>query len=303
MLIKFCQQNEEGEKETCSYELLPKSSYDKLLLDNPRILATIQTEYEGFDNELQGVAFLSEKEIWACGNENDYISLYNLQGEEIKCVYTKSGNMPWDIAVTKLGELLYTDAKERTLNIFINSDIQEVIRLESDWIPRNLCCTSSGDILVIMDSNDAKQSKVVRYAGAIEKQVIQFNETGERLYSSSSFKYICENKNLDICVADKVENAVVVVSHSGLLRFIYTGHSSQMSFNPVGIATDSTCLILVVDHDHEIIHALDQEGTFIGYIKNCTLQSPWGICVDSKDRLFVAESSTGQVKKIEYKNV
>lgn len=194
MLIKFCQQNEEGEKETRSYELLPKSSYDKLLLDNPRILATIQTEYEGFDNELQGVAFLSEKEIWACGNENDYISLYNLQGEEIKCVYTKSGNMPWDIAVTKLGELLYTDAKERTLNIFINSDIQEVIRLESDWIPRNLCCTSSGDILVIMDSNDAKESKVVRYAGAIEKQVIQFNETGERLYSSSSLNTFVRTK-------------------------------------------------------------------------------------------------------------
>uniref|UniRef100_K1PV05 Tripartite motif-containing protein 2 n=1 Tax=Magallana gigas TaxID=29159 RepID=K1PV05_MAGGI len=149
-----------------------------------------------------------------------------------------------------------------------------------------------------MDSNDAKQSKVVRYAGAIKKQAIQFNEKGERLYSSSSFKYICENKNLDICVADKVENAVVVVSHSGLLRFIYTGHSSQMSFTPVGIATDSTCLILVVDHDHQIIHAVNQDGQFIGYIENCNLQSPWGIYVDSKDRLFVAESLTGQLSRL-----
>lgn len=301
MLIKFCQQNK-GEQEKTPYESLPKSSSDKLRLYNPRILATIQTEYGGFVNELQGVAFLSEKEIWTCGNENDSIILYNLQGEEIECINTKSGNMPWDITVTKLGELCYTDVKERTLNIFKNSDIHEVIRLES-WIPRNVCCTSSGDFLVIMDSNDAKQSKVVRYAGAIKKQAIQFNEKGERLYSSSSFKYICENKNLDICVADKVENAVVVVSHSGLLRFIYTGHSSQMSFTPVGIATDSTCLILVVDHDHQIIHAVNQNGQFIGYIENCNLQSPWGICVDSKDRLFVAESLTGQVKKIEYKNV
>lgn len=96
---------------------------------------------------------------------------------------------------------------------------------------------------------------------------------------------------------------MVVVSHFGLLRFIYTGNSSQMSFNPVGIATDGTCLILVVDHDHQIIHAVDQDGQFIGYIKNCNLQSPWAICVDSKDRLFVAESLIGQVKKIEYKNV
>lgn len=267
-------------------------------------MATIQTKFEDFENELQGVACLSEKEIWTCGNENDSIILYNLQGEEIKCINTKSGNMPWDIAVTKLGDLCYTDAKERTFNIFKNSDsgIHEVIQLES-WIPRNLCCDSSGDFLVIMDSNDAKQSKVVRYAGNIEKQTIQYSEKDERLYSSSSFKYICENKNLDICVADKVANAVVVVSHSGLLRFTYTGHSSQMSFTPVGIATDSTCLILVVDHDHQIIHAVDQDGQFIGYIKNCNLQSPWAICVDSKDKLFVAESLIGQVKKIEYKNV
>lgn len=120
-------------------------------------------------NELQGVACLGEKEIWTCGNENDSISLYNLQGEEIKCINTKSGNMPWDIALTKLRDLCYTDAKERTLNIFKNSDIHEVIRLES-WIPRNVCCTSSGDFLVIMDSNDAKQSKVVRYAGAIKNR-------------------------------------------------------------------------------------------------------------------------------------
>lgn len=60
-------------------------------------MATIQTNFEDFENELQEVACLSEKEIWSCGNENDSIILYNLQGEEIKCINTKSGNTPWDI--------------------------------------------------------------------------------------------------------------------------------------------------------------------------------------------------------------
>lgn len=46
-------------------------------------MATIQTKFEDFENELQGVACLSEKEIWTCRNENDSIILYNLQGEEI----------------------------------------------------------------------------------------------------------------------------------------------------------------------------------------------------------------------------
>ena len=157
------------------------------------------------------------------------MKLYNLKGEVLKFVKTKSGNEPGDIhvAVIRRRGLVYADLKGSCINLVRGTQKQtgfKQLRKKSKtkiltliilrgWIPCGLCSTSSGDLLVIARSDDDKETKVVRYsAGSKEKQSIQWDDQGKPLYSSYGIKYLSENKNLDICLADCGACAVVVVS-------------------------------------------------------------------------------------------
>ncbi|XP_065938540.1 tripartite motif-containing protein 2 [Magallana gigas] len=273
----------------------------KSLIDEPRIVKDINTDC-GIQNCLCSVSCLSDERIWTSGSDS-IMRLYNLQGELMKSVKTKSGTWPGDIAVAESGYLVYTDYEDSFINMVKNTEMQTLIKLQG-WKPRNVCCTSSDDLLVVMNNDDGRKAKVVRYSGFREKQTIEFNDKGQPLYSARDIKYIKENTNLDTCVADWAAGAVVVVNQAGKLRFTFTGppSSTKTPFNPRGIATDSQSRILVADWDNNRIHKTDKDGQFLRFIDNCNLQNPWGLCVDARYNLIVAESERGKLKKIQYCN-
>ncbi|XP_062599506.1 tripartite motif-containing protein 55-like [Saccostrea cucullata] len=279
----------------------------KQLLDEPETVTTIAIGY----GQPLNVACLSDEEILTSGHNNT-MKLFSInQGSLLKSITIELGKHPSDITVTKSGDLVYTDPYDRTVNIVKNEKIEEVIRLQN-WIPHGVCSTSSGDLLVIMVSNDNKQTKIVRYSGSTEKQTIQFNDQGRPLYSSKipvffmlifdKHCYITENRNLDICVSDWRANAVVVVCQAGKLRFRYTGHTptpKNQPFYPRGITTDSQSHILTADDNNEVVHIIDQDGQFLRYI-DCGLSEPWGLCTDTNDNLLVVENGNRKMKKIKY---
>ena len=167
----------------------------------------------------------------------------------------------------------------------------------------NLCSTQAGDLLVSVTSEDKTRSKIVRYSDYHEKQRIQYDVNDQPLFSAgTSSKCLCENRNLDICVADHAAKAVVVVTSSGKLRFRYKGNSNTTNetFAPSGITTDSRCNILTADCFNQCIHILDEDGQFLRFIDNTDLGRPWGLCTDSNDNLIVGVWDTGKLKKIKY---
>eukprot|EP00105_Crassostrea_gigas_P037112 XP_019921260.1 PREDICTED: uncharacterized protein LOC109618296 [Crassostrea gigas] len=274
----------------------PTTTY-KYFMDKPRIISYIETGYGPYN-----MSRLSDDEIWMSGTDN-IMRLYNLDGDLLKSIQTKSGNVPTFLAVTRNGDLVYTDYKDRTVNMMKDTEIQTLIRLKG-WVPHGVCSTSSDDLLVVMDSDDGEQTKVVRYSGSKKIQSIQYDNEGKNLYSLCYHSFhITENRNLDICVTDNIAGEVVVVNQAGKLRFRYTGPSSlgfQESFNPRGITTDSLCRILISDSQNRRIHIIDQDGQFLRYIDSCGLYRPIALCINTEDNIFVADEGTGQVNVIEY---
>lgn len=270
-------------------------TYDKTsLVNEPRVVSNRNTQYA-----LRSLSCLNDEDVWTC-NSDSIMRLYNLKGELVREIHTKSGNKPYDIAVTKKGDLVYTDNTDKTVNISKNNQTQTLIRLRR-WKPLGVCCTNSGDLLIVM--NNDKISKVVRYSGPTKKQSIKYNEEGQPLYSpGSNNKYICENRNLDVCVSDFEAHAVVVVNQIGKFRFTYTGSPSITSetFNPVGITSDIRSRILIADINSRCIHIINQNGYFLRYIDNCHLYAPFGVCVDTTGNLLVSDYYRGKVKEIQY---
>ncbi|XP_078316026.1 uncharacterized protein LOC111101783 [Crassostrea virginica] len=267
------------------------------LLDEAEVLNTIKTGHE----KLRSVTCLTEEEIWTSGMTAD-IKCFNTQGVLQKTIQTKSGLWPTDIAAYSDGALMYSDGRTMTVYKVKNDQTEEIIMLQG-WRSAQLCVTFSGDLLVTMLNDDNTQSKVVRYSGSTVKQTIQFDDDGQPLYSGNDgLKYISENRNLDICMADLGAGAVVVVNQAGKLRFRYTGQSpsTKNQFLPSGITTDSQSRILTSHCNNHCIHVLDVDGHLLQYINNCDLTYPTGLCVDNDDSLFVCEYYNGNVRKIRY---
>lgn len=87
----------------------------QFLIDDPQIKTSIDINTQFKD--LCSISCLSDENVWVSECNESTIKLVNFQGELVKSIPTKTRNMPWDIAVTKSGDLVYTDYADHTVNI------------------------------------------------------------------------------------------------------------------------------------------------------------------------------------------
>ncbi|XP_061187144.1 uncharacterized protein LOC133195309 [Saccostrea echinata] len=271
-------------------------------LHKAKIVSTIKIDFP-FLFGPYFVAYLNDDKIWTGGAEDKmYIFSVN-QSKLLRSVQTTSRKRPGGIAVTKHGDLVYTDPNDKRINT-VKDETTDAITLEN-WRPFGVCTTSCGDLLVIMHSEKDERLKVVRYSGSTEKQTILLKERTS-IYEHPVHNQYCisENKNLDICVVDINDKSVIVINQAGKLRFTYRGQTPSPKgypFNPKGITTDSRSQILTADYDNDCVHIINQDGKFLCFI-NRGLRHPFGLCIDTNDNLFVSEMRYNQVKKIKYQH-
>lgn len=106
--------------------------------------------------------------VWTSAWTTADVKCFIFEVSLIHTLKTKSGEYPNDIAKDSVGGLLYIKWKTRALNKVENGQTAELIRLrELTFV--NLFVTSTGDILVTINSDDITQSKV-HYSESTKKK-------------------------------------------------------------------------------------------------------------------------------------
>jgi uncharacterized protein YukE len=270
----------------------------RIILNPVLTLFTVSTTLK----PLFRIALAGTNEVWASGIQDKTIRRYDVNGTEIDTLATNCPHQPDDIAVTRDGDLVYTDRYNRAVMMVKHGEITRLFNTPKEWYPRGICCTKSGGFLVSVLHVNQKRRKVLRYEENLLKQEIENDDQGNRIFIEGTYMiFLTESNNGDICCSDPNALAMVVMDRYGHVRFWYDGQaaSKEKPFEPVVIVTDSANRILVSDGINECIHVLNQDGMFLICLDNIG-SIPGLLRLDSQERLWVGLRDEGKVNVIQY---
>lgn len=276
-------------------------SIPKNIIGNPICLNLIKSPY-GLDFALWEIACTGKEQFWISGNDRK-IHQIDKFGNILETVSAKDANDVSSLSINKqLGLLFVVRWPDTKIYKYESNRVTTFLNL-SDWCPRGLCHTVNDNLLVSMRSLDKKRSRIVRYTGTIETQIIETDSQGKQLFSVGE-RYVlklADNRNGDICVSDFAGKNVAVVDVCGDLRFKYKGNITKRThykpFQPSHIVTNDTQQILVEDFPNDIVHIIDSDGRFICYIE---YPCNGGMSIDTDCNLVVGEEETGIIRIIKY---
>lgn len=229
--------------------------------------------------------------VWVSYGKN--IILINKAGDTVYHVKNLCGELYSGLHTINFDdELFYIDREYniKKLSKDMKTNTTFIKKTCTFWRPRCVFFSQfTGHLLVGMVNGDKWTGKVHRYNHTKLIQIIQNTNAGQDLYRYP--KYITENNNGDVIVADlDWSGAVVVTNRAGVHRFTYTGHPSGSELRPHGICTDALSRILVCDAISESVQMLDRDGHFLSYFltKSEEIGEPCSLSFEVKtDRIWV----------------
>jgi hypothetical protein len=204
--------------------------------------------------------------------------------------------------LAKFGEsIIFTERHNNTVNIFTEKSGTSVLFSTGEWRPHGIASTRSGNIVLGLRKINNGKVAVYNEKGHVLLDVE--HNRGEALYKDPY--YVTENSNGDLCAADMIRDAVIVISSTGIFRFSYTGNpSAGTHFEPHGLAADSQSNLIIADWTSRKLHVIDEDGHFLrclDFLSNeYSMEIPTGVCIDEHDVLFVCGYDNEKVKIMKY---
>ncbi|XP_061167814.1 uncharacterized protein LOC133176759 [Saccostrea echinata] len=164
------------------------------------------------------------------------------------------------------------------------------------WTPRGIAFSllNPGNVWIGLYHAQTKKGKVIKVQS--EGKIVGYlgDEGDRKPYTNPRF--LAENRNGDICIADGVSKKVFALSPNGNVCFSYKPSGIISGYGARTVATDKKCNILVA-YPNDGIHVLNSIGKCLLILKE--MAYPTACCVSLKDSLFVC-SKDGDIKEITY---
>ncbi|XP_061175598.1 uncharacterized protein LOC133184525 [Saccostrea echinata] len=287
------QENQSAEPEEYVPSQEEEQQEERKVLPFPKCLF----EFEFSVSDMYFVKYVHSQKFLLSGKQKD-IFVVNEGGKRICAIPTSTGiGYPSGLAPTREGGIFYSDNKNKCIRK-VSPDNIDNVAFRTNGRPLGICTTRSGDVIVCLQ--DCPGGKVVKYD---ERGHLKLEITHKYLIEPFC---VCLNINNDICISDAISQKVIVVDRYNKERFVYEGGYSWLStfwkFFPCDLATDSLGNILIADRENATIHIIDKDGYFLRYLltKRDELVWPHGVCIDNKDRLWVADQVSSKIRVFEY---
>ena len=261
----------------------------------PKQITVFPIEFYGGD-----VACERGGTVWICGLGSRHIMQYDIKGGKTGNIISVT-SQPSFLSLNSKGHLFYTEFRDESVKC-VTHKIPETFVKNKGWQPRGIHCCLNDDVLVSEYSEELKHSRIVRYNSAGACLTILEYGTSQQKPLFDNVLFLCENKNGDIGLTERIKATVVVIGKNGRKRFQYSGHirfSNFDEFEFAGISSDSRCNYVISDPKNRTLHVIDWQGKFLFYVMPGKLVSPMAVCVDDEDRAWVSEAR-GSIQVLTY---